>query len=220
VSLIIFSCSPRPESTSNSAAIARAFREGFTAETKESADIYYLYQRKQWEIYQKLFEENTEIIFAMPLFVECVPGLLMEFLESLRPKEDSGEKAKMAFILQSGFEEACQLRTAERYLETLPGYLGCAYAGTLLKGGMFALSLVSEIKKAKMLQPFFEMGKLYARERRFEKTRVTAFAAPERYSKGMCLLSNLLQPISNVAWKFMARKLGANGSLDARPYDV
>jgi len=218
--LSIFSCSPRPESTSNSAAVAKAFREGFLSKTGEDADIYYLYQRRQWDACRKVFDESTEIIFVMPLFVECVPGLLMEFLETLRPKEDSGGKTKIAFILQGGFEEACQLRTAERYLETLPGYLGCAYAGTLLKGGMFALSLVSEKKKEKLLRPFFEMGKLYAQERRFEKTQVTAFAAPERYSKCMCLLSNLFKPVSGIAWRFVARKYGADGPLDARPYDV
>jgi hypothetical protein len=213
---VIFSCSPRPEKTSNTAAIVNAFRDGYS----EPAEVYYLYKRKEWDNYRKIFEENDSIIFAMPLFVECIPGLLMEFLESLTAKKDGAEKTKISFILQSGFEEACQLRTCEKYLEKLPSYLGCEYTGTLIKGGMFALAMASEKSRKKILKPFYDMGAVYALEKRFDKETVTKFAAPERYSKSVCLLIKLLSPINKIAWKFMARKFGADGKLNARPYDI
>jgi hypothetical protein len=213
---VIFCCSPKPEKTSNTALIVNAFIKGY----EKPAEIYYLNKRGQWDNYKKIFEENSSVIFAMPLFVECVPGILMEFLESLTAKKDMENKMKMGFILQSGFEEACQLRTCEKYLEKLPSYLGCEYAGTLIKGGMFALAMSSEKSKEKMLRPFYDMGAAYARENRFDKETVTKFAAPERYSKSVCLLIKLLSPISKIAWGFMARKLGVNGKLNARPYDT
>jgi multimeric flavodoxin WrbA len=218
--LVVFSCSPRPEKTSNTAAIVGAFKNGFLSEVNQEVDVYFLYKRSEWDNYRKIFKENNEIIFALPLFVECVPGLLMEFLESLEPKTNNEIKTKIGFILNSGFEEACQLRTCEKYLETLPAYLNCEYSGTLIKGGMFVLALAPDNKKAKMLQPFYDMGKTYAKERLFEKSRVTKFAAPEKYSKFFCFLIILFTPINKIAWKFMARKLGATDKLDKRPYEI
>jgi hypothetical protein len=218
--LIVFSCSPRPEKASNTAVIVEAFKNGFLTEVNQCVDVYFLYKRSEWDNYRKIFKENSEIIFALPLFVECVPGLLMEFLESLEPKTDNEIKTKIGFILNSGFEEACQLRTCEKYLETLPSYLNCDYSGTLIKGGMFPLSYATDKQREKMLKPFIEMGKIYAKERLFEKSRVTKFAAPEKYSKFFCLLVVLLAPVNKIAWGFMARKFGATEKLDKRPYEI
>ncbi len=63
--------------------------------------------------------KNDEILIALPLYVECVPGLLLEFLETL-PKKD--ERTRLSFLLQSGFAEGCQLRCGEAFLEKLPEY--------------------------------------------------------------------------------------------------
>jgi multimeric flavodoxin WrbA len=218
--LVIFSCSPRPENTSNTAAIAGTFRNGILSEREGEIDVYYLYKRSEWDDYKKIFKDSDEIIFALPLFVECVPGLLLEFLETLAPKDNSGVKTKIGFILNSGFYEACQLRTCEKYLETLPAYFNCEYSGTLIKGGMAGLSFVSEKTKKKMLQPFFEMGKLYAKEKRFEKTIVSQFAAPERFSKSFCFLVKLSMPLETIFLSSMAHKLGANDKLNARPFET
>ncbi len=218
--LVIFSCSPRPEKTSNTAAIVEAFKNGYLTGDSQGVDVYFLYRRSEWNNFRKIFNENNEIIFALPLFVECIPGLMMEFMETIEPKNNVEIKTKIGFILNGGFEEACQLRTCEKYLETLPAYFNCDYSGTLLKGGMFPLSYMPEKKKAKMLQPFYEMGKIYAKERIFEKSTVTKLASPEKYSKQFCLLIFLLEPLSNLMWRYMARKFGAQGKLDGRPYDV
>jgi hypothetical protein len=216
--LILFSCSPRTEKTSNTAAIVSSFKDGFLSCGNEEIEIYYLYKRSKWDNYRIIFRENQEIIFALPLFVECVPGILMEFLESLEPKNNIEGMTKIGFILNSGFEEACQLRTCEKYLEKLPSYLNCKYTGTLIKGGMFDLSIMPDSQKVKRLQPFYEMGKIYAKERFFEKAKVTKFAAPERYSKAFCFFVRLLTPINKIAWLFLSRKLGATGKLNKRPY--
>jgi hypothetical protein len=218
--LIIFSCSPRPKDKSNTAVIVKSFKNGFLSKEKLNVGVYYLYERNEWDNFRKIFKENTDIIFAMPLFVECIPGLLMEFIESLEPKNTKEIATKISFILQGGFEEACQLRTCEKYLEKLPSYLNCKYNGTLIKGGMFALSIISDSSRKKILQPFFDMGERYAKDRTFEKTIVTKFAAPEKYSKLFCLIAIILKPISNIAWAFSSRKLAVNGKLNAHPYEI
>ena len=218
--LIIFSSSPRVESKSNTSTIAAAFADGFAAESGSKAETLYLYKRGSWGEYKKVFENNTEFIFATPLYIECVPGLAMDFFEYLEPKKNSVNRTTIGFILQGGFEEACQLRTAELYLEKLPGYLNCDYAGTLIKGGMFALAISSEKAKKKLLRPIYEMGKAYAKQRRFEKTAVTEFAAPERYSKAMIAFIRLLKPVNRIAWRYLSRKLGVKDKIDARPYQL
>lgn len=219
MSLIIFSCSPRLESKSNSAAAVGAFKDGYESAGGDKAEVYFLYKKKEWGHYKQAFEASTDIIFAMPLFVECVPGLVMEFLEYLEPKKDGGE-TRLGFILISGFNEAHQLRTGEHYLEKLPSYLNCEYAGTLIKGGTFMLAAAKEKKKEKMLRPFFQMGRHYAKEGLFDKAAVSTFAAPERYSRGFILLAALFKPLDAIAWKVIAKMSGAQGRLDARPYEI
>jgi hypothetical protein len=218
--LVIFSCSPRPKRQSNSALIADAFRRGVEAEGTVETEVCYLYQRRNWELYRQLFADNTQILFVTPLFVECIPGILMEFLETLEPKVNGGVTT-LSFIVQSGFEEAHQLRTCERYLEILPSYLNCAYGGTLIKGGMFALAVGSEKGKIAKLKPFFEMGGKFAEKEYFDKEEASAFAGSEYLPKSTILLIHIFKPINRIAWRYLARKVfKTQGRLDSRPYKV
>lgn len=218
--LLIFSCSPRSERQSNSALIAEAFRRGMGTEGTVETEVYYLCQRRNWEKYRQLFADNTQILFITPLFVECIPGILMEFLETLEPKAD-GDRTTLYFIVQSGFEEAHQLRTCESYLEILPSYFNCEYGGTLIKGGMFALAVSSEKEKKAKLSQFEEMGRRFANKGCFDKEEASAFAGSEYLSNGTILLIRIFKPINRIAWKYLARKVfKTQGRLDARPYKV
>lgn len=219
--LVIFSCSPRAKNKSNTATIMKAFLTGYESEGKKAV-VYYLNEKDNWEEYRKIFYESNEMLFAMPLFVECIPGLLMEFLESLEPKVyNEGEKrTRIAFLLQGGFAEANQLRTGERYLEKLPGYLNCNYAGTLIKGNMFGIFLAPEDAQKKMVEPFIEMGKEYGKTNRFDKDKVTAFAAPEHFSKFKVFYMNIIMKfLGKIIISYVAKKqLGAKENLNMRPY--
>ena len=149
--LVIISGAARPQAKSNTAKIIAAFQKGYE-ESGNTARSYYLSDRRQWAEAQKAFQENANILIALPLYVENVPGILLEFLSGLQPKKTHG--TKLAFLLQGGFPEASQSRCCETFLETLPGQLGCEYAGTLLKGDMFGVGLVDEKNREKMLAPF------------------------------------------------------------------
>lgn len=214
--LVIFSCSPRSESKSNTSSIAHAFKKGFEETQGNKAEIYHLTKRNQWENYKELFKNSKEIIFALPLFVECIPGLMMEFMETLEHKEKLD--TNIAFILQGGFPEANQLRTCEKYLEKLPSYLNCNYKGTLLKGNMFSLNLI-EKSKEKNLEPFVEMGRVYGKKHCFEKEEVSEFAAPEFFDKKSLTLMKLSSPVSKLAWRYMAKMYDVEGDLKEKPFD-
>ena len=215
--LVIISGAARPQPKSNTAKVIAAFQKGFE-ENGSTTEVWYLSDRRQWEQAAKAFEQNDRILIALPLYVENIPGILLEFLSGLKPKQTPD--TKLAFLIQGGFPEASQSRCCEAFLETLPAQLGCGYAGTLIKGDMFGTSLVDEETRGKMMAPFTEMGRTFARTGCFEKAAVDSFAGPEYMPEKQIRMYNLIgKHISRFFMGRIARKLGCREKLDARPYD-
>lgn len=159
---------------------------------------------------------------AIPLFVECIPGLMMEFLEGLEPKqtEAGGERTKLSFLLQGGFTEACQLRCCEQYLQQLPAFLNCGYGGTLIKGGMFVTHMMPESEQQKMVKPFREMGAVLAADGCFVKEKADAFAGAEYSSGATIALFTMLGPVHKLFFEWFFKKQGCTDKLTAKPYDI
>ena len=152
------------------------------------------------------------------MYVENIPGILLEFLSGLNPKQTPG--TKLAFLIQGGFPEASQSRCCEAYLKTLPAEIGCDYAGTLIKGDMFGTGLVDDKTREKMLAPFAEMGRLFAKAGSFEKSVSDAFSAPEYMPEKQIKKYNLIgRHISHYFMGRIAKSLGCKEKLDARPYE-
>lgn len=214
--LVILSGAARPQSRSNTAKVIAAFQRG-VEEGGNTTEVWYLSDRRQWKIAATAFAQNEHILIALPLYVENVPGILLEFLAGLTPKRTKG--TRLAFLIQGGFPEASQSRCCEAFLKTLPAQLGCDYAGTLIKGDMFGTSLVDEKTREKMLAPFAEMGRSFARTACFEKPAADAFAGPEYMSKKQIRMYNLVgKHISRFFMGRIARGLGCREKLDDRPY--
>lgn len=215
--LVIISGATRPQSKSNTAKVIAAFQKGFE-ENGNTTEVWYLSDRRQWKRAANAFEQNERILIAFPLYVENIPGILLEFLSGITPKQAPG--TKLAFLIQGGFPEASQSRCCEAFLETLPAQLGCEYAGTLIKGDMFGTSRVDEKTREKMLAPFTQMGRTFAQTSCFEKTAVDAFAGPEYMPEKQIRMYNLVgKYISRFFMGRIAKKLGCKEKLDARPYE-
>ena len=215
--LVIISGATRPQSKSNTAKVIAAFQKGFE-ENGNTTEVWYLSDRRQWKRAANAFEQNERILIAFPLYVENIPGILLEFLSGITPKQAPG--TKLAFLIQGGFPEASQSRCCEAFLETLPAQLGCDYAGTLIKGDMFGTSLVDEKNREKMLAPFTQMGRIFAQIGCFEKTAVDAFAGPEYMPEKQIRMYNLVgKHISRFFMGRIAKRLGCKEKLDARPYE-
>jgi len=213
--LVTISGAVRPQPKSNTTKIVEAFLHGFE-EGGNSAEVFYLSDRRQWQSAAEAFYGNKQILIALPLYVENIPGILLEFLSGLTPKTEDG--TKLAFLVQGGFPEACQSRCCEAYLETLPGQLGCEYAGTLIKGDMFGLGMVNDKTREKMLAPFTEMGRHFASTGCFEKSVVNDFAAPEYMpEKQIRFYNRFMHHISRFFMGRIAKKLGCTEKLDAQP---
>ncbi|MDD6991907.1 MAG: hypothetical protein PUI48_08795 [Oscillospiraceae bacterium] len=215
--LVIISGAARPKPKSNTAKIIEAFKSGFE-EKGNTSEVWYLSDRKQWERAAKAFSENDNILIALPLYVENIPGILLEFLSDIPPKTSG--KTRLSFIVQGGFPEGSQSRCCEKYLETLPEKLGCRYGGTLIKGDMFGLGLLDEKNRQKLLKPFTEMGRYFSEKRYFEKSVSDEFAAPEYMpEKQIKKFNRFGQKIQRLFMGSIAKKLGCKGKLDAKPYD-
>lgn len=214
--LVIISGAARPKPKSNTAKIIEAFKSGFE-EKGNTSEVWYLSDRRQWEGAAKAFSENENILIALPLYVENIPGILLEFLSAVPPKTDG--KTTISFIVQGGFPEGSQSRCCEKYLETLPEKLGCRYGGTLIKGDMFGLGLLDEKNRRKLLEPFIKIGRYFSGKGHFEKSVSDEFAAPEYLpEKEIKRFNRYGHTVQRLFMGLMAKKLGCSGKLDAKPY--
>ena len=215
--LAIINASPRVEAKSNTARIIRTFLKGFEKDGN-TAEVWHLSDRKQWENAKEAYEKNSNILFAIPLYVENIPGIMLEFLETLQPKKEAG--TKMSFILQSGFAEASQLRCGEAYLEILPSYFNCEYNGTLIKGNNFAPAWLPEKQANKMVAHYEKMGLSFAQKGTFDKEEVNKFAAPEYFSEKEICLFNCTNWLQKMIIKHIAKKNGCKRPLDDKPHQI
>lgn len=220
MNLVIINCSPRMKAKSNTNMIINAFAAGYT-KSGNTAEIYQLSEVGSWEEIRKAFYNNTNILMALPLYVECIPGIMAEFLETLEPKAPAeGQKAtRISFILQSGFSEASQRRCCEEYLKMLPGYLNCEYGGVLMKGEMFVTHLLPAPAADKMLEPFIRMGELFAKKGEFPEDKAAGLNGAEYSSRKTIVLYTVMSPVQKIFFRVFFKKMGCRGSLRARPYE-
>lgn len=186
--VVIINGSPRVRKYSNTEKIITAFSEGLT-EKGATFETYAISDRKSWDAIREVYFQNEEILIAVPLFVECVPGLLLEFLETL-PEKDG--RTRLSFLLQSGFAEGCQLRCGEEFLSKLPGYLGVRYGGCLVKGDNFGIRISDEKSCERITRPYQAMGALFAEGDGFLREEAKKFTGPEYLSLPMRLILGLM----------------------------
>lgn len=214
--LTIISGAARPKAKSNTAKIIETFCKGFKSD-KNTAEVWYLSDRKQWDMARNAFKENTDILFALPLYVENVSGIMLEFLETLSPKSQGD--TRLSFIVQGGFPEASQSRCCESFLKMLPEKLGCEYGGTFIRGDMFGVGLLGDKLRAKMLEPFIEVGRAFGEYGYFEQSIISKYASPEYLSEKQIRQNNKWgRYIQKCFMNLVAKRLGCTGKLDAKPY--
>lgn len=213
--VLIINGSPRVKKYSNTDKILEKFTKGM-CENGTTFEQYEVSDKAQWDDMREAFNRNKNILIALPLYVECIPGLLMEFLETLTPKNDGSQ---IAFILQSGFAEGIQLRCGEAYLEILAGRLGCGYKGTLVKGDNFSIRFTDDKMKNKVTDPYTEMGREFAANGDFNSEACRKFTGPEIFPAHMRFILGLVfNTFAKKGFKMIARNIGCEQPLDYRPY--
>ena len=214
---LIINGSPRVKKYSNTDKILEKITSGMKA-SGATFEQFEISDRKQWDTIRERFYASEHILIALPLFVENIPGLLLEFLETL-PLEKHSSRPILSFLLQSGFAEGCQLRCGEEYLKMLAGRLGCEYGGTLVKGDNFSIRLFEGQQREKIVSRYEEMGRIYGRDGAFTDEACKAFTGPEVFPLPIRLLVGLMfKTLAKKSFKDTAKKWGCTRPLTDRPY--
>ena len=213
--VLIINGSPRIKKYSNTDKILEKFTQGMS-ENGTTFEQYEVSDKDSWDDIRNAYNENKNILIALPLYVECIPGLLMEFLETLTPKNDG---SGMAFILQSGFAEGIQLRCGEAYLKILADRLGCEYKGTLVKGDNFSIRFVDDKMREKVTGQYTQMGREFSANGDFNSKACADFTGPEIFPPHIRFIVGLLQKtVAKKMFSKIAASLGCTKPLDYRPY--
>ena len=214
--LVIINGSPRVAKFSNTDKIIHSFVKGLE-ETGITWELHNLSNRKEWDAAREAFLTHEHILIAFPLYVECVPSLMLEFLSTL-PAERK-VPGQLSFLLHGGMDEGNEFRLAERFLQKLPAQLGCSYGGTLIKGGSFRIRTTTDEERAKMVAPWPPMGKLFAQKGTFLTPEAERFIGPEQYPWILRKLVSLLF-LKKVNGEFdnFAKGWGCTRPLNDKPY--
>ena len=213
--VLIINGSPRIQAHSNTDKIIDKFGEGL----KEAGSTYEQYEvsdRKQWDAIRDAFAKAENILIAIPLYVENIPGLLLEFLETVPARKGD---ANIAFILQGGFAEGIQLRCGEEYLKILTKQLGCNYKGTLVKGDNFSIRFFEGKQRDKVTGPYKNMGVIFGKNGDFNAEECRKFTGPEIFpAPTRLLIGTIFKTVAKKGFAQIAKGWDCTTPLDFRPY--
>ena len=225
--LVIINGSPRVAKFSNTGKIIHSFVKGLE-ETGITWELHNLSNRKEWDAAREAFltherlrvgdgTSGIRILIAFPLYVECMPSLMLEFLETL-PAERQ-QPCQLSFLLHGGMDEGFEFRFCERILQGLPAQLGCSYGGTLIHGGSFGIRTREDAIKAKIVAPYEKMGRLFAQNGNFLTLEAKKFTGPEQYPWLVRkMVSLLFMKKVNKGFEDFAKSWGCTRPLDDKPY--
>jgi len=214
--LVIINGSPRVAKFSNTDKIIHSFAKGLE-ETGITWELHNLSNRKEWDAARESFLTHERTLIAFPLYVECVPGLMLEFLETL-PTERQ-QPGELSFLLHGGMDEGNEFRLCERFLKRLPAQLGCSFGGTLIHGGSFGIRTREDAIKAKIVTPYEKMGRLFAQNGNFLTPEAKKFTGPEQYPWLVRkMVSLLFLKKVNKGFEDFAKSWGCTRPLNDKPY--
>jgi hypothetical protein len=217
--LTVFNGSPRGRK-SNSKIVLEHFLRGFGATPGNSYEIYYLNRLIDMEKHVNVFAEAETVLLVHPLYTDAMPAMAKLFIEALEPLSGREGNPTVGFLIQSGFQEAAHSRPVERYWEKFSQRMGCAYLGTIVRGGMEPLHRAPK-QYSKILESINEIGRTFGETGQFDTGKLHALAGPEK-------LPWLMRTIVQLVWRFMGNPywddwLKENEALEesfAKPYSV
>jgi NAD(P)H-dependent FMN reductase len=217
--LTVYNGSPRGKA-SNTEILLNKVVQGIHSVTKVDLTWINLSNRQQRASAHEHFAEADLVLLGFPLYTDAMPGLTKEFIESLAPYCAREANPRMAFLVQSGFPEACHSRPVERYLEKLARRLHAPYAGTIVKGGCEGVRMMPEQMNRKLFTGLEELGADLARTDTLDPEKLRKLAKPERYPKAITPLFRLVLklPMMQSYWNNQLKKNDAWEKRFARPF--
>lgn len=209
---LILNGSPKGNSqTCNS----RIFAEEFVRNMKNPCEIKCIVRSNLEELAEYAQSFDT-LILVMPLYIHAMPGIVMKFIEKLKPVVKG---KSIGFIVQAGFIETQQHQYHERYLKDLSHVLNYDYLGTVSKGQAAAVYMYPNMFK-KVIKDLNDLGQAFEETHAFDPGIMKKLGTPYEISKAQLLLLRFIDKVGldNVFWhKEMKKNNGYEQRLD-RPY--
>jgi NAD(P)H-dependent FMN reductase len=204
---LLLNGSPRGKA-SNSRRLLSWLVEGMSAAgMKEEPAILDLAAIKEIQAQKKAFLEADEVVLALPLYTDSMPGIVKNFIECLADAKDLKGK-RVAFIIQSGFSESIHSEAVAAYFERLCRRLGLVHAGTLIKGGVEGIQIMPDKMTAKLRAKFFRAGGELVSGGRFSEELAREMAKPRQLGPAGSLFLRIaaLTGATNFYWNMMLKK--------------
>jgi hypothetical protein len=214
-SLLLLDGSPRGARSNSMKMLARV-QEGWAQGGGAPAETCHLAKPADFERALAAFGQAGTVLLGMPLYTDAMPALVLAFIEAAAPRvAAAGARPRLAFLVHSGFPEARHMRPLERYLEKLARRLGCAYAGTIVRGSGEALQAMPDRASQRLWRRLRTLGEQLARDGRFAPEALRAVAGPERLPRLAAALLALAfrLPVTQFYWN---RQLKQNGAWPRR----
>jgi NAD(P)H-dependent FMN reductase len=167
------------------------------------------------------FVSADEIVFAFPLYIDAMPGIVKTFLEALATADPAVLRGKrVAFVIQSGFPEGIHTEVLGRYLARLCGRLGFQHLGTLRRGGMESIRTLSPRQLARVAACFRAAGKELGERGAFSSELLSRTAGPRRFGPLVRMVLRLLirTGLLNRYWNTLLKQHGAFAHRFDTPY--
>lgn len=205
---IILNGSPKGNSANSN---SRIFAENFVSNMKNPCEIKCIANSNPDEL-ANYIQSFDAIIFILPLYIHAMPGIVMKFIEKMKPAAAEGKH--MGFIIQAGFMETSQERFVERYFSDLAKQLNYNYLGTVSKGEAAAVYMYPKMFK-KVLKQVSDLGVAYEETHTFDKEIVEKLGKPYELSKSTLRMLRIVKKLGldNVGWHKFLRK---NNAMDRR----
>lgn len=214
----VISASPKPEGQA-----ASDFLAGIALETlrDDATDVQVINARQalarhtEQEAFRAMAEADA-LIIVFPLYVFCLPGITMRFLQSYSAyaaKLETRREAAVYAVINCGFPEPGINEEAARVIARFAAAVGARYGFSILIGGGGMVTMSPPPVKKMVLQ-YRETLRRIGAEIAAGKT-----GPRESVSLRVAFPRKLYFLMGNVGWRVMIRRNGRKpGDLYARPY--
>lgn len=210
---IILNGSPKGNAKNSN---SRIISEEFVRSMKTPCEIKCIANSNLEELAQ--YAENFDtVIFILPLYIHAMPGIMMDFIEHLKPA--SAQRKSLGFIIQAGFIETAQEKYVERYFTSLAKQLNYNYLGTASKGEAAAIYMFPKMFK-KVLKKINDLGIIYEETHSFDEKIVKELGKPYELSRFQVWMFQLFCDLglNDFGWHRMLKKNNAFDKRLDRPF--
>lgn len=213
MSLLILNGSPKGKNNSNT----NIFINQFVKKMAIPYEIKQIVDEDPAELANYLRGFDT-LIFAMPLYIHAMPGVVMKLFEHMTPNAKEGKS--IGFIVQAGFVETEQQKYIIRFFKLFATRLHYNYLGTIQKGDAMSISVFPECFNRKLFSQLNKLGKVFEETGAFDVALMEQLRRPYRLSKRQVTVYQLCIKVglNSLPWSIMQHKNGAYKQRHSKPF--